>query len=79
MSSNEVNVAGQFKSGFSKIEGLSPLKVTDFVKFPTGTTPGNVGICLSGGGSRAMTAGMGQLRGLKTLKNSFSHLFSCLL
>lgn len=30
-------------------------------------TPGNVGICLSGGGSRAMCAGMGQLRGLATL------------
>ncbi len=30
-------------------------------------TPGNVGICLSGGGSRALTAGMGQLRGLKAL------------
>jgi hypothetical protein len=31
-------------------------------------TPGNVGICLSGGGSRALTAGMGQLRALKFLK-----------
>lgn len=30
-------------------------------------TPGNVGICLSGGGSRALTAGMGQLRGLEAL------------
>jgi hypothetical protein len=74
MSSNEVNVAGQFKSGFTKIEGLSPLQVTNFVNFPTGTTPGNVGICLSGGGSRAMTAGMGQLRGLKTLKNATGSL-----
>lgn len=32
-----------------------------------GPTPGNVGICLSGGGSRALTAGMGQLRALKFL------------
>lgn len=32
-----------------------------------GPTPGNVGICLSGGGSRALTAGIGQLRALKLL------------
>lgn len=31
------------------------------------TTPGNVAICLCGGGSRALTAGMGQLRALETL------------
>jgi hypothetical protein len=30
-------------------------------------TPGNVGICLSGGGSRSLIASMGQLRGLKAL------------
>ncbi len=31
-------------------------------------TPGNVGVCLSGGGSRALTCGMGQLRALKELQ-----------
>ena len=31
-------------------------------------TPGNVGVCLSGGGSRALSAGMGQLRALNHLK-----------
>ncbi len=31
-------------------------------------TPGNVGVCLSGGGSRALTCGMGQLRALKHLE-----------
>ncbi len=41
-----------------------PLTVRRFVDR---ATPGNVGICLSGGGSRALTAGMGQLRGLKAL------------
>lgn len=41
-----------------------PLSVRCFVDRDT---PGNVGICLSGGGSRALTAGMGQLRGLKAL------------
>lgn len=30
-------------------------------------TPGNVGVCLSGGGSRALTAGMGQLQALSYL------------
>jgi hypothetical protein len=41
-----------------------PLSVRRFVDRET---PGNVGICLSGGGSRALTAGMGQLRGLEAL------------
>jgi hypothetical protein len=41
-----------------------PLTVRRFVDRET---PGNVGICLSGGGSRALTAGMGQLRGLEAL------------
>lgn len=36
----------------------------------TNQTPGNVGVCLSGGGSRALTAGMGQLRALNYLKTS---------
>lgn len=34
------------------------------------STPGNVGVCLSGGGSRALTAGMGQLRALDYLCTS---------
>lgn len=34
----------------------------------TSPTPGNVGVCLSGGGSRALTCGMGQLRALKHLQ-----------
>src|SRR5262245_36769537 len=31
------------------------------------STPGRVGVCLSDGGSRALAAGMGQLRALKQL------------
>ncbi|MDH3769880.1 MAG: hypothetical protein OET79_02685 [Nitrospirota bacterium] len=42
------------------------LRIQQFVDLPD--TPGNVGVCLSGGGSRAMTAGMGQLRALKYLQ-----------
>ena len=37
-------------------------------------TPGNVGVCLSGGGSRALTCGMGQLRALKKLQINGSSL-----
>jgi hypothetical protein len=44
------------------------LTVSRFVD--PGSTPGNVGICLSGGGSRALTGGMGQLRALNTLKTA---------
>ncbi|MCP4213201.1 MAG: hypothetical protein GY765_01035 [bacterium] len=67
-------VSGKFKAKVNKITGLSALKVSDFVDPPAGGTPGNVGICLSGGGSRAMTAGMGQLLGLKTLTNEKGNL-----
>lgn len=59
----------QLKTPLFKATNLSPFKVTDFVDFPAPTTPGNVGICLSGGGSRAMVAGMGQLQALKKLSN----------
>lgn len=43
-----------------------PLSVAQF--YPNQTPPpGSVGLCLSGGGSRAMTAGMGQLQALSYL------------
>lgn len=58
MPKQNINKSGVFKSGITKIQGLSPFKVNDFVNYPPSTTPGNVGICFSGGGSRAMTAGM---------------------
>ncbi len=68
--SNEKTVSSEFNTKINNVKELSGLNVKDFVKFKPGTTPGNVGICLSGGGSRAMTAGMGQLQGLKTLKST---------
>ncbi|NIA70872.1 hypothetical protein HBA54_19925 [Pelagibius litoralis] len=42
------------------------------------STPGNVGLCLCGGGSRALSAGMGQLRALNhlTLKKGWPSLLS---
>lgn len=39
-------------------------------------TPGNVGVALSGGGSRALSAGMGQLRALAALRNDGRSLLS---
>lgn len=57
------NAAGTLRATLTPTgEGLSVDRFVDL-----GPTPGNVGICLSGGGSRAMTAGMGQLRALLQL------------
>ncbi|MBY0572957.1 MAG: hypothetical protein K2P84_04705 [Undibacterium sp.] len=43
---------------------------------PLPKTPGNVGLCLSGGGSRALCAGLGQLRGLQALSKNGASLLS---
>ena len=56
--------AGVFSAGTTPTTG--PLSVKQFYTIPP-VTPGNVGVCLSGGGSRALTAGMGQLRALNKL------------
>lgn len=50
-----------------------PMRI-DRVSEP-GATPGNVGICFSGGSSRAMTAAMGQLRALCRLEANGAPLF----
>lgn len=49
--------------------------VSDFVPHQH-PTPGNVGVCLSGGGSRALSCGMGQLRALKQLQVNGRSLLS---
>src|SRR4051794_24334499 len=56
--------AGIFSVGTTPTTG--PLSVKQFYVMPP-ATPGNVGVCLSGGGSRALTAGMGQLRALNKI------------
>ena len=56
--------AGIFSVGTTPTTG--PLSVKQFYAMPP-ATPGNVGVCLSGGGSRALTAGMGQLRALNKI------------
>lgn len=52
-----------------------PLSV-DQITGGTRSTPGNVGVCLSGGGSRACSAGMGQLRALQHLQANGASLLS---
>jgi hypothetical protein len=56
------------------IDSSGGLRIDQLVTPPA--TPGNVAICLSGGGSRAMTAGMGQLRALKHLQLNGKSLLS---
>jgi hypothetical protein len=55
--------SGNFTAG---VVPTPPLTVNQFFATPP-VTPGNVGVCLSGGGSRALTAGMGQLQALAYL------------
>lgn len=56
------------KATLFKVQNNGDLKVSDFTG-PDKQTPGNVGVCLSGGGSRSMVACMGQLRALEYIKN----------
>ncbi len=52
-----------------------PLSVEQFYRAGQ-APPGSIGVCLSGGGSRALTAGMGQLQALSYLTYSGSSLLS---
>ena len=67
------SVSGSFKAQLT--ETSESLTVGQFVP-ELAQTPGNVGICLSGGGSRALSAGMGQLRALDTLELGGQSLLS---
>jgi hypothetical protein len=57
-------VAGMFSARITPTTGL--FSVQQFPSRPASLS-GNVGVSLSGGGSRALTAGMGQLRALRKL------------
>lgn len=62
----------------AKLYETPPLSVNALLG-SVGVTPSinsGVGVCLSGGGSRAMTAGMGQLRGLQKLSVNGKSLLS---
>ena len=56
-------------------EGPSP-KPLSTDQFVPRTTPGNVAVCLSGGGSRALSAGMGQLQALEAIQANGASLLS---
>jgi len=64
---------GSFKARLT--ETTESLTVGQFVP-ALARTPGNVGICLSGGGSRALCSGMGQLRALAYLQLNGQSLLS---
>jgi hypothetical protein len=68
----QAGTAGSFKAQLTQTSGS--LTVGQFVSLPN--TPGNVGVCLSGGGSRALSAGMGELRGLSALQLNGQSLLS---
>ncbi|HXO20590.1 MAG TPA: hypothetical protein VOA87_11785, partial [Thermoanaerobaculia bacterium] len=65
-------ISGSFQAVLTPTAG--GLTVDQFVALPG--TPGNVGICLCGGGSRALSAGMGQLRALAFLQANGRSLLS---
>lgn len=69
----QVSLPGSFKAQLT--ETSESLTVGRFVP-ELAQTPGNVGICLSGGGSRALSAGMGQLRALSYLQLDGQSLLS---
>jgi hypothetical protein len=64
----EAMTVGTFTTGTTLTEsGLSIDQLYAAAGLSLPATPGRVGVCLSGGGSRALAAGMGQLRALKQL------------
>lgn len=66
--------SGSFYTGaFLTATSPSPDDTSSFVPR---STPGNVGVCLSGGGSRAFSAGIGQLQALEALQVQGASLLS---
>ena len=63
-------VSGSFSAQVFPTTGPGQtLTVSEFINIPKS---GNVAVCLSGGGSRAMSAGMGQLNALETAQLSLN-------
>jgi hypothetical protein len=58
----------------ASVVATPPLTIDQFYK--PAATPGNVGLCLSGGGTRACSAGMGQMRALATIQANGRSLLS---
>ena len=66
-------ISGDFSASLFPVSASAPLSTQTFVPR---TTPGHVAICLSGGGSRALSAGMGQLQALELLQANGASLLS---
>lgn len=66
-------IPGGFVANLFPVQPALPLNTGRFVPRQT---PGNVAVCLSGGGSRALSAGMGQLQALETLQANGASLLS---
>src|SRR5260370_42415180 len=66
-------MSGQFKV---QLFPLTPQQTLTVPVCISKTTPGDVAVCLSGGGSRALTAGMGNLQGLEMLQLNGASLLS---
>jgi hypothetical protein len=58
------SIPGSFTAQLYETAG-SPLLVSSFIQ--NANTPGNVAVCLCGGGSRALSAGMGVLQALENV------------
>ncbi|MEO1083643.1 MAG: hypothetical protein AAFY88_05325, partial [Acidobacteriota bacterium] len=69
---------GTFKARLTEndIDDGNGFTVEQFTGRPSSETPGDVGLCFSGGGSRALSAGMGQLRALAHLQLNGRSLLS---
>jgi hypothetical protein len=63
--------SGNFEAALFETAKQSPASL-----IPAAIGAGNVGVCLSGGGSRAFSAGLGQLRALETIQLNGSSLLS---
>ena len=68
------NVSGTFQATLFPTTGQK-IAVSQFTSRTT-PTPGNVAVCLSGGGSRALCAGMGQLQALEAVQINGASLLS---
>jgi hypothetical protein len=66
-------IPGNFVATLFPVHTSKPLNTGAFVPR---NTPGNVAICLSGGGSRALSAGIGQLQALEALQINGASLLS---
>jgi hypothetical protein len=70
--SGEYTASGPYFTELFLTEGsVAPDNTGSFVPRQT---PGNVGVCLSGGGSRAFSAGIGQLQALQAVQSNGSSL-----